>query len=176
MKSWTCNIFNLRDRSKLWNIFDLGFSKLSSDFSPQCLCIEEFQSKYHREEQIWAQIWLKSENYSNCPFWRLEFSLFLRNQSFAKKSFLLSSSSIQMRVVPGFICSGFYGFFAVFLPRKTRKNFSATHFPFDLALQRGGAPLKCRFKFAFLRIKQLKRIAAKNSTFTKYRFKRRFPA
>ena len=63
-----------------WNIFDLGFSKLSPDFSSMFV---EFQSKYHREEQIGAQIWLKSGDgiIQIAVFWHLQFA-FLSNKQF----------------------------------------------------------------------------------------------
>ena len=104
-----------------WNIFDLGFSKLSPDFSSMFV---EFQSKYHREEQIWAQIWLKSGDgiIQIAVFWHLQFALFLSTNNFF---FLFSLPSILLLsfqkdcgafLFPGFICAAFYGFLQ--LPRK----------------------------------------------------------
>ena len=73
-KSWP------RNWSKTVNLH-LGFQIL--DFPscpptfPQCLCIEEFQSKYHRGEQIWAQIWQNQK----MELFKLPFSEVLKSPS-----------------------------------------------------------------------------------------------
>ena len=127
-----------------WNTFNLGFSKLSPDFSSMFVQIGEFQSKYHRENQISAQIWQSSENYSNCRFLTSWIFLFLPKSVFCKKvgssSFWASHPSRWEWC--SITVSWFHlpGFFPDFLqPRAKKPERIRVHFTFLLILPSRGS-------------------------------------
>ena len=120
-----------------WNIFDLGFSKLSPDFSSMFV---EFQSKYHREEQIWAQIWLKSGDgiIQIAVFWHLQFALFLPTNNFFSACHPSFCSVSRRIVVHFYFLVSFALLFTDFCncPEKDEGILQQFHFLFDLGLHR----------------------------------------
>ena len=120
-----------------WNIFDLGFSKLSPDFSSMFV---EFQSKYHREEQIGAQIWLKSGDgiIQIAVFWHLQFALFLPTNNFFSACHPSFCSVSRRIVVHFYFLVSFALLFTDFCncPEKDEGILQQFHFLFDLGLHR----------------------------------------
>ena len=147
-KSWP------RNWSKTVNLH-LGFQIL--DFPscpptfPQCLCIEEFQSKYHRGEQIWAQIWQNQK----MELFKLPFSEVLKSPSkslFCKENVtssffwgchpspLLSNVRVAL-ALSWFHLHDFFGIFAVarfssegFLQQSRKHGWVPLYFTFSLIL------------------------------------------
>ena len=140
---------------------------------PQCLCIEEFQSKYHRGEQIWAQIWQNQK----MELFKLPFSEVLKSPSkslFCKENVTSSffwgchPSPLLSNVRGALALSRFHlhDFFLGFLQLLDfhQKDFCSSRESMDefpcTSLSLWSCPLqqalKCSFKFAFPRIKQLR--------------------
>ena len=118
---------------------------------PQCLCIEEFQSKYHRGEQIWAQIWQNQK----MELFKLPFSEVLKSPSkslFCKENVTSSffwgchpspllSNVRGALALSRFHLHDFFGIFAVarfssegFLQQSRKHGWVPLYFTFSLIL------------------------------------------